>query len=75
MIGDKFKYVYSVLLLLVTLGWAAFAVLITYRAAIDKLTIDIITSAGANIVLGILLKMLSDVNQFWFRKAPKGERL
>ena len=71
--GDRFKYIYSILLLVATIGWACFSVWITYKAATAKLTIDILASAGANVLLGALIKMLSDVNQYWFRKAKPKE--
>jgi hypothetical protein len=73
MVGDRFKYVYSILLLLVSVGWGSFCVWITYKAVMERLTIDIIAAAGASVLLGALIKMLGDVNQYWFRKALKKE--
>ncbi len=66
--GDRFKYIYSILLLLITVGWGAFCTWVTYKAATDKLTVDIVAATGAGVLLGGLLKMASDVNQYWFRK-------
>ena len=72
--SNRFKYIYSILLLLITVFWAGFSVWITYKAASDKLTLDILASAGANILLGNLITMCVDVKQYWFRKAlPKQE--
>ena len=71
--GNRFKYIYTILLLIITVLWALFCVWITYKAASDKLTLDILASAGANILLGNLITMCVDVKQYWFRKAIKKE--
>ena len=67
--SDKFKYVYSLILLALTVGWAAFCVWITYRAAIQLQVVDILASAGANVLLGALINWAGNVNQYWFRKS------
>ena len=67
--SEKFKQAYSLILLLITVSWAGFSVAFTYRALAEKLTTDILATAGASVLLGVLLKMLGDINTFWFRKA------
>jgi len=71
--SDTFKHIYSVLLLLLTIGWAAFCVWITYRAATQLQAADVLVSAGANVLLGALINWNGNVNQFWFRKAKPTE--
>lgn len=67
--GDNFKYVYSIVLLVLTIGWAAFCVWITYKAASQLQAADILASAGANVLLGALINWAGNVNQYWFRKS------
>jgi len=69
--GDRFKYIYSILLLVLTLAWAGFCVWITYRAVTQLLPADVLVSAGANVLLGALINWTGNVNQYWFRKALK----
>ena len=72
---EQFKQRYSVILLAVTIAWAAFCVVLTYLAASQKSTPDILASAGANVLLGALINWMGNVNQFWFRKAkPKDDK-
>lgn len=66
--SERFKQAYSLVLLTVTVGWAGFSVLIVYKSLMEKLAADILASAGASVLLGVLIKMLGDVNTFWFRK-------
>ena len=66
---DTFKHVYSFALLLFTVGWAAFCVWITYRAAVQLQVVDILASAGANVLLGALINWSGNINQYWFRRS------
>lgn len=67
--SEIFKGIYALILLLITLAWASFSVWITYRALLDKLTVDILASAGANVLLGALIGWNANVIQHYFRKA------
>ena len=66
---EKFKQVYSFFVLGVTIGWAVFCVWITYRACAELQAVDVLASAGANVLLGALINWVGNVNQFWFRRA------
>jgi len=63
------RWSWTLFLLVVTVGWAVFCVKITLGAVESKLATDIIAASGASVVLGVLLAMLKDCNQFFFRKA------
>lgn len=71
--SDRFKQLYALLLFLSLIGWAVFTVWITYRAAMDKLTQDILIAAGANTLLGALTAWNADIKQHYFRKRVKEE--
>lgn len=69
MTDENFKHVYSILLIILTIGWAAFCVWITYQALENLKVSDILTMAGSNVLLGALITWTGNVNQFWFRKS------
>ena len=52
--------------------WLALAlwILFTFRA-VTVIGIDVWQGVGFGTILGVLLKMLSDMWQFYFRKKPK----
>jgi hypothetical protein len=66
---EYFKWAYTFFLAVVTLCWGIFCIESVKWAVETKAAIDIIAASGVNVVLGILLAMWKDVNQFWFRKA------
>ncbi len=66
---DKFKQIYSFFVLATTVLWAVFCVWITYRAASELQAVDVLASAGANVLLGALLNWSGNVNQYWFRRS------
>ena len=65
---EKFKQLYAFFSLIMTLIWAAFCVLITYRALLNKEAIDILASSGANTMLGAMLVWNGNINQFFYRR-------
>lgn len=66
----KWRYTYTTLGMFI--GWAAFAVWMTYRAASTGTDTDIFAASGTNVVLGVLAAKWSDAHQFWFRRSrPK----
>jgi hypothetical protein len=66
---DWLKWIYTFVLLGATLGWGMFCVETVKWALINRSDADIIGTAGVGIILGLLLAMAKDVNQFWFRKS------
>ena len=66
---NKMKWRYTFVVLSVFVGWASFAIWLTYRAACTGIAVDIMAASGTNVVLGILGAKWSDSHQFWFRKS------
>jgi len=71
MTDNHFKQLYAFVLLILTILWGAFAVMVTYRAVISAEAKDVILSAGVDTLLGALIVWTGNVNQFYFRKAPE----
>ena len=61
------RAIQAIIIWLVLLGWGAFAVY-----AVERLGIDVYQGVGLGAVIGVLLKMLSDMWQFYFRKKEGG---
>ena len=61
------RAIQAIIIWLVLLGWGAFAVY-----AVERLGIDVYQGIGLGAVIGVLLKMLSDMWQFYFRKKEGG---
>ena len=71
---DSMKWIYTFVLLAVTIGWAVFTVLVV-KSVIDAPTAaGVLEASGTSVLLGALIGWNSLVLQFWFRKkAPPGE--
>ena len=69
MAAERFKQVYALVLLGLTIAWAVFCVWITYRALTQGGEVNIIAAAGADFLLGSLATWDSLVVQHYFRKA------
>ncbi len=69
----KMRWVYAFFLLLITLAWAYFSVRVTQQALVTKTELSIVETAGASSVLGVLLTLNVNVNQFFFRKKSPDE--
>lgn len=67
--GERFKQLYALMLLGVTILWAVFCVWLTYRALAQGGEVNIIAAAGADFLLGSLATWDSLVVQHYFRKA------
>lgn len=67
--AEIFKGIYALVLLIISILWAGLSVWITYQALLDKLTVDILAAAGANVLLGALIGWNSNIVQHYFRKA------
>lgn len=71
---EEFKQKYAFVNLGVMIAWGLFCAWITYRAAVSKLVIDILTSAGVNVLLGAMIVWHGNIVQFFYRRAkPNGE--
>ena len=65
---DIMKWIYSFVLLLATIGWAVFTVLICKDAVDNPTSINVIETAGASVLMGALITWNGLVIQHWFRK-------
>ena len=72
--GQVFKWVYSLVLLLATLGWGYVTILLVMQALREKMEGDIIAAAGASGVMGGLMALNTLIVQHWFRKAVPEEK-
>jgi len=71
---DRWKWVYTYVLLAGTIGWARFCVTVVLKALETKADTDILAAAGVGTLLGAMIAWCANVNQFWFRKkGPTGE--
>ena len=71
--ADWAKWIYSFLLLLLTVGWGYLSLVVLERALKDKLPVDILVSAVVSVLLGAMLTWDSLVVQHWFRKATPAD--
>ncbi len=66
--ADRMKWIYTFVLLLVTLGWAVFTVLIVKGALAEPSEVGILEVSGTSVLLGALISWDALVVQYWFRK-------
>jgi hypothetical protein len=64
----KFKRVFAFTVLFLTVGWAIFAVVMTYFASKSLDSINVIVAGGADVLLGSMISWTNDVKQYFFRK-------
>lgn len=69
MSNDQFKQLYALIVFLLTIAWAMFAVWMTDNALIRKEDYDIMAASGANILLGALIAWNGNIGQHYFRKS------
>jgi hypothetical protein len=69
--GDKMKWVYSFVLLIITLAWAGFTVLIVRACMANPNPGLVFEASGASALTGALITWNALVVQFWFRKNPE----
>ena len=69
----KMRWVYTLVLLLATIGWGYLLLWTVEKAVVSKAGVDIIGTAGVGTMLGVLLTLNVNVNQFWFRKKSPDE--
>jgi hypothetical protein len=66
----KFKQIYAFFILIATIGWAVFAVVMTWYALKTCQAENILVAGGADLLLGSLIVWAGNVNQYFFRKKP-----
>jgi len=67
------RWLYTFTLLLATIGWGYLLLWTVEKAIASHATVDIIGTAGVGTMLGVLLTLNVNVNQFWFRKKSPDE--
>ena len=67
--SEKMKWVYTFILLFLTILWAAFCVKTVKEAMAAPTAMTVLEVAGVGPLLGALITWCGDVKQFWFRKS------
>jgi len=67
-LDDKMKWRLAFFILAVTVGWAVFAVLMTWRAMQSAAAVDILVASGVNVLLGAMINWSGNVVQYYFRR-------
>jgi hypothetical protein len=71
---DTMKWIFSFLMIGVTLGWGIFSVNTIFNAfQLPIESVDVIASAGVSGVMGSLLTFDALIVQYWFRKKPSAD--
>lgn len=71
---DSMKWIYTFVLLVVTIGWAVFTVIVVKDAMAVPTAAGILEASGTSVLLGALIGWNALVIQHWFRKkAPASE--
>lgn len=68
--GDIPKWVYSFFMLIMTVVWAGFCVLIIKWTMDNPTDMKILATAGVTGLMGAFITWNSTIVQFWFRKNP-----
>jgi hypothetical protein len=68
--NPRFKEMFTVMLLIVTLAWGVFAATLTYLAYLNLEGSAILAAAGVDTLFGSLLAWDTLTIQYWFRKKP-----
>ncbi len=66
--GDKMKWVYTFVLLALTIGWAVYTVETVKSVVASPTAAGVLEASGTSVLLGALIAWNANVNQFWFRK-------
>ena len=72
--SDNMKWLYTFFLLLVTVAWAVFTVIVVRNAMAAPTTTGILEASGTNVLLGALIAWNGNVNQYFFRKKGPPEQ-
>ena len=68
--GDFAKWVYTFVLLFLTVGWAGYVLRILQHTAADPNIARIVELSGASGLLGAMMTWNATIIYFWFRKQP-----
>ena len=71
--GDKMKWLYTFMLLLITVGWAVFTVMIVRGALAEPSVTGVLEASGTSVLLGALIGWNSLIVQYWYRKKPSAQ--
>ena len=66
--NETMKWLYSFVILLLTVAWGFFSVYMTWNAVIAKTEVSIMSAAGADVLMGALLTWNGQIVTHWFRK-------
>ena len=66
--NETMKWLYSFVILLLTVAWGLFSVYMTWNAVIAKTEVSIMSAAGADVLMGALLTWNGQIVIHWFRK-------
>uniref|UniRef100_A0A6M3JS34 Uncharacterized protein n=2 Tax=viral metagenome TaxID=1070528 RepID=A0A6M3JS34_9ZZZZ len=68
MTSNDCKWIYTFLLLIITMAWATFTIFAVKDALNEPTPINVIEASGSGVLLGALIAWNNDVKQYWFRK-------
>lgn len=68
--ADLMKWIYTFVLLVVTIGWAVFTVIVVKSVTDAPTAAGVLEASGTSVLLGALIGWNSLVIQHWFRKKP-----
>jgi len=71
---EKMKWLYTFVLLFITVGWAIFTVMIVKSALAEPSMLGVIEASGTSVLLGAFLTWNANVNKHWFggeKKPPE----
>ena len=66
--SENCKWIYTFLLLIMTMAWATFTIFAVKDALNEPTPINVIEASGSGVLLGALIAWNNDVKQYWFRK-------
>ena len=67
---ERWKWLYTFVLLIFTLLWAAYCVETVRNVVMSPDAAGVLEASGTSVVLGALIAWNGNVNQYWFRKRP-----
>jgi len=67
---DYMKWIYTFVLLVTTIGWAIFTVVVVKSVTDAPTAAGVLEASGTSVLLGALIGWNSLVIQYWFRKKP-----
>ncbi len=66
--AENLKWIYTFVLLAVTIGWAVFTVMVVKDALANPSDVGVLEASGTSVLLGALIGWNALVIQYWFRK-------